>query len=398
MTSDEMFNILPSNKKYDIIFIDGLHEYKQVARDIVNSFKHLNINGKIIIHDTLPTSYESSLDEFPTKHIAWYGSVYKTIMQLSKIAPIFYTVERMDDEEGLTIVDYFVDCDKIAFEPQDTTYAEYEKNKIKQMRIIDEETFKKLFFDDLKLFEIGHKEWSLHNQMAIPLQVSSAFNDDNICSLKDNLGIEISSLNKLYCELTGIYWIWKNALNNGKYIGQYTYRRPFMIENDFSFERVFRNYDIIVPNKMYFDETVYEQYGLYHNIKDIDTIFDIIMVEYPDYIKDIELFKKQKYLYNSNGFIMKAEDYSKYCDFLFNVLFKWQEKMNIYTISDMDDYVNKQHTLGLYHFFGEDEKEACINYQRRAIGFLSERIFNIYLNHNFNKIFHIPYFLTETEY
>ena len=40
MTSDEMFANMPADKKYDIIFIDGLHTEEQCCRDIVNSMKH----------------------------------------------------------------------------------------------------------------------------------------------------------------------------------------------------------------------------------------------------------------------------------------------------------------------------------------------------------------------
>ena len=47
ITSDEFFKNY--NKKYDIIFIDGLHECEQVDRDIKNSLKHLN-NILIVFH------------------------------------------------------------------------------------------------------------------------------------------------------------------------------------------------------------------------------------------------------------------------------------------------------------------------------------------------------------
>ena len=54
LTSDEAFKTLSKNKKWDIIFIDGLHTSEQVGRDIENSLKHLNENGAIVCHDMLP--------------------------------------------------------------------------------------------------------------------------------------------------------------------------------------------------------------------------------------------------------------------------------------------------------------------------------------------------------
>lgn len=56
LTSDKAFKVIPETKKWDIIFIDGLHEANQVLRDIENSLKHLNENGSIVCHDMLPSS------------------------------------------------------------------------------------------------------------------------------------------------------------------------------------------------------------------------------------------------------------------------------------------------------------------------------------------------------
>ena len=58
LTSDKAFKIIPETKKWDIVFIDGLHEANQVLRDIENSLKHLNENGCIVCHDMLPPNTE----------------------------------------------------------------------------------------------------------------------------------------------------------------------------------------------------------------------------------------------------------------------------------------------------------------------------------------------------
>lgn len=52
MTSDEFFN--KNTEMFDVIFVDGLHEYQQVYRDIKNSLNVLNENGCIVCHDMLP--------------------------------------------------------------------------------------------------------------------------------------------------------------------------------------------------------------------------------------------------------------------------------------------------------------------------------------------------------
>ena len=55
--SDSFFNNY--NKKHDIIFIDGFHEYRQVERDIENSLCALSEGGTIVMHDLNPSNYFS---------------------------------------------------------------------------------------------------------------------------------------------------------------------------------------------------------------------------------------------------------------------------------------------------------------------------------------------------
>jgi hypothetical protein len=65
--------------KFDIIFIDGLHESEQVLRDIKNSIKYLNEGGTIVLHDMLPPTekHVTTGDE----HGNWNGDCYKAILQ-----------------------------------------------------------------------------------------------------------------------------------------------------------------------------------------------------------------------------------------------------------------------------------------------------------------------------
>lgn len=81
MTSDEFFE--KNNKKYDIIFIDGLHTKEQVSKDIVNSLKILNKGGKIVVHDCLPPTEEHQMvPRIP--NCGWCGDVWKAIPEFIK--------------------------------------------------------------------------------------------------------------------------------------------------------------------------------------------------------------------------------------------------------------------------------------------------------------------------
>jgi hypothetical protein len=113
MTSDDAFKIIrQNNKKYDIIFIDGLHEKNQVDKDVYNSLMALNKGGTIVLHDCNPPTKLHSLppDEFfkdPTNCIkangAWNGDVYRTIIELRTSQPNLYVCV-VDTDWGCGIV------------------------------------------------------------------------------------------------------------------------------------------------------------------------------------------------------------------------------------------------------------------------------------------------------
>lgn len=89
MTSDEFF--LNNKNKFDIIFIDGLHEYRQVFRDIQNSLKFLNNNGVILLHDCLPRTIWNQIT--PRINEDWNGDVWKAIVHCRTIKNIdTYTI------------------------------------------------------------------------------------------------------------------------------------------------------------------------------------------------------------------------------------------------------------------------------------------------------------------
>ncbi len=76
-TSDDFFK--DNTESFDCIFIDGLHEFKQVTRDINNSIKFLNKNGIILLHDCLPnTVYDQAM---PRCQYNWNGNVWKAIVE-----------------------------------------------------------------------------------------------------------------------------------------------------------------------------------------------------------------------------------------------------------------------------------------------------------------------------
>ena len=111
-TSDEYFQA-NTDDKFDIIFIDGLHEHNQVWRDITNSLNHLNKNGVIIMHDCNPQSErEGAYSNVPITAYSWQGTVWKAFVKARATLPFemcVLTSPNSDSSCGIIDTSRFVD-------------------------------------------------------------------------------------------------------------------------------------------------------------------------------------------------------------------------------------------------------------------------------------------------
>lgn len=135
MTSDEFFTTIKNtNKKYDFIFIDGLHETDQVDKDINNSFCHLKENGIVMLHDTVPSSFEAQV--VPRMQRRWNGDVWKSVVKLRYNNPNC-TIMTLDLDEGCTLIKKGNQTlyNETALD-EALNYYYFEKNKVKLLNIV----------------------------------------------------------------------------------------------------------------------------------------------------------------------------------------------------------------------------------------------------------------------
>ncbi len=132
MTSDQFFSAYPQ-KKYDVIFIDGLHLENQVDRDISNALKHLNPGGAVIVHDCLPTTPQSQSEENPTGD--WVGTVWHSIVKYTLYTPC--NVKVIDTDWGVGIIEYTDDTDFVVPERLDMDYAHFLLHRNELMHIYE---------------------------------------------------------------------------------------------------------------------------------------------------------------------------------------------------------------------------------------------------------------------
>ena len=80
MDSDTFFDTIDKDRKWDMIFIDGLHVMEQADKDVVNALKHLNDGGVIMMHDCNPPTERHTIT--PRVQKAWNGTVFKSWIKM----------------------------------------------------------------------------------------------------------------------------------------------------------------------------------------------------------------------------------------------------------------------------------------------------------------------------
>jgi hypothetical protein len=97
MTSDSFFT--NNQEIFDVIFIDGLHEYEQVHRDAINALKAVEVGGFIAFHDFLPSTWKEH--HVPRISDAWTGDCWKLAVQLMESTGIEFVILDIDYGVGL---------------------------------------------------------------------------------------------------------------------------------------------------------------------------------------------------------------------------------------------------------------------------------------------------------
>ena len=233
---------------------------------------------------------------------------------------------------------------------------------------------------NIKIIVATHKRyWMPHDSIYLPLHVG-AEGKYNIGYQPDNTGDNISSKNANYCELTGLYWAWKNL--KADYIGLVHYRRHFSngrvltnkrnrIITKIELEEKISDNDILLPiPRNYWIETNYSQYAHAHHAIDLDTTREILKDKYPKYILAYDKIMKQTIGHRFNMFIMKYVRFDEYCSWLFDILFELEK------ILDISSY----------------NKNDC-----RVFGFLSERLLDVWIEGNGYDYKNLPYVFMERQ-
>lgn len=240
-----------------------------------------------------------------------------------------------------------------------------------------------------KILVCCHKPCELpKDPLLLPIQVGKAISQYDLGITGDDTGDNISSKNKNFCELTAMYWAWKNIKKEYpdlEYIGLFHYRRFFDFSNKITnleviskkendavnylisakyISKILSSKNIIVSKKRVFPYSLKIDYCLCHISDDFTILRNIIYNNYPEYKRSFYyVFEVNNKLSPCNMFIMKYSDFCNYCNWLFSILFQAEKEINISNYS---------------------ERES------RIFGYMAERLFNLYIYHNKFKIGYLP--------
>lgn len=208
---------------------------------------------------------------------------------------------------------------------------------------------------DARIYIATHKQFQVPQEQGyIPLHVGR-INKSDLGYTGDHTGEHISHKNSSYCELTGIYWMWKNV--HCDIIGLCHYRRYFVRENlllsQEQIEATLGNYDLIIGTSSKTPaHTIAEHYAGIHFQKDWDICRQTLAELYPEYTDAFDLVANGNLMNLGNMMICRKSLFDQYCAWLFPLLEEIERRTDI---SDYDSF------------------------QARLYGYLAERLMRVWI-------------------
>lgn len=239
--------------------------------------------------------------------------------------------------------------------------------------------------EKLEIYVAAHKKFNnekITDSCYKCLHVGAANHPDDFGYICDSDGLDnISEKNPFYCELTGLYWMWKNAPNQ-KYIGLCHYRR-YLSRHRFGIDpyrkilrkdeilKEIQDVDILLPIKQKKDKNnalclTEEELNNCRRYNYIAKAVEVYCPEYLDKLKEIFMAKSMCF---GNIFVLSRENLNAYCEWLFRLLFMIEDD-----IKEKNDEVPREY------------------------GYLSEWLLNVWVEHNNLKVKYIPIIFTEKKY
>ncbi|MEX0380944.1 DUF4422 domain-containing protein [Leuconostoc sp. MS02] len=228
----------------------------------------------------------------------------------------------------------------------------------------------------IQILVAAHKKAAMprNENIYIPIQVGSAIAPMKLPGyIPDDTGTNISAKNPYFNELTALYWARYNS--DADIIGLVHYRRFFSFSKKKDLNAILSETDIrdllkkttvLVPKKRrYWIESSQSHYRHAHHGLALDVLREVISDKQPTYLAVYDRNMARTWAHMFNMFIMRRAEYDAYIDWLFEILFAVEVKL-------------------------QDDVEQWNTYEKRVYGFLSERLLDVWLAKNHVSYTEVP--------
>ncbi len=160
------------------------------------------------------------------------------------------------------------------------------------------------------------------------IQVGASLTDIKLHELNDMTGDNISDKNLVYCELTGLYWMWKNLITADKlndYFGLYQYRRVLDIDENDLKRIAGSDVDAVLPYPMIHVPDIREHHSRYTNEAEWNLLIEAVKELSPEYMDSYEKIFGGQYFYNYNMFLAKGGVVDELCSWMFPIFSRLEE-------------------------------------------------------------------------
>lgn len=175
----------------------------------------------------------------------------------------------------------------------------------------------------------AHKPYAFpEDEVYLPVQAGAAQHEP-FGIQRDDEGESISEKNGDYCELTALYWAWKNLPANA--LGLAHYRRYLgsgkQPASDEELSRMLEKVPVILPKKRhYWIETGESQYVHAHGQDSLDALRRVMQRYQPRYVEAFERTLRRTSGHRFNMFVMRRDLSDAYCEWLFGLLFALEQE------------------------------------------------------------------------
>ena len=187
------------------------------------------------------------------------------------------------------------------------------------------------------------------------IQAGAGLTEERVCGILDDAGENISQWNRQFCELTALYWIWKNAQED--IVGLAHYRRHFLLPEDWQERMEANEVKVILPVPLYVAPSLAGNYRERHDPSDWDYMMEYLRERDMQEAREAEAFFRKNLYSPCNMLITHKAVLEELCEWLFPILFAAAEH-------------------------GGTKKDS---YWNRYPGFLSERLISFFFERNRDK-------------